>query len=123
MANRSRIVSSASAGVQSVMKAFSTSFGSLKWADKNGVGLARALAVVTCEPARVLGGALGPLQSGAGRLLVGGAADLCVFDPQAEWMVAAGSLRSRGKHTPFSGYALPCSVCCTIVGGQVAFEA
>ena len=95
----------------------------LKWAGDSGVGLMRALAVVTCEPARVLGGALVPLQSGAGRLVAGGAADLCVFDPRAEWMVAAGSLRSQGKHTPFSGYELPCRVCCTIVSGRVAFEA
>ena len=95
----------------------------LKWAGDSGVGLMRALAVVTCEPARVLGGALVPLQSGAGRLVAGGAADLCVFDPRDEWMVAAGSLRSQGKHTPFSGYELPCRVCCTIVSGRVAFEA
>ena len=94
-----------------------------KWARQSGVGLARALAVVTCEPARVLGGALGSLQPSAGRLVVGGAADLCVFDPNAEWMVNAQSLRSHGKHTPFSGYELPCSVRCTIVGGQLAFEA
>lgn len=95
----------------------------LKWAADSGVGLARALAVVTCEPARVLGDALGALQSGAGRLVVGGPADLCVFDPRGEWMVRAGSLRSQAKHTPFSGYELPCSVSCTIVGGQLAFEA
>jgi dihydroorotase len=95
----------------------------LKWAADSGVGLARALAVVTCEPSRVLGDALGALQSGAGRLVVGGPADLCVFDPRGEWMVRAGSLRSQAKHTPFSGYELPCSVSCTIVGGQLAFEA
>ncbi len=95
----------------------------LKWAADSGVGLARALAVVTCEPARVLGGSLGVLKSGAGRLVVGGPADLCVFDPSDEWMVRAGSLRSQAKHTPFSGYELPCSVSCTIVGGRVAFEA
>jgi dihydroorotase len=95
----------------------------LKWAVDSGVGLARALAVVTCEPARVLGGALGALQSGAGRLVAGGPADLCVFDPRGEWMVRAASLRSQGKHTPFSGYELPCSVSCTIVGGRLAFEA
>jgi dihydroorotase len=95
----------------------------LKWAADSGVGLARALAVVTCEPARVLGGALGALPSGAGRLVAGGPADLCVFDPRGEWMVRAGSLHSQAKLTPFSGYELPCSVSCTIVGGRLAFEA
>ena len=95
----------------------------LKWAADSGVGLARALAVVSCGPARVLGASLGALHSSAGRLAVGGAADVCVFDPGAAWMVQAKSLRSQGKHTPFSGYELPSSVRCTIVGGQVAFEA
>ena len=95
----------------------------LKWARDSGVGLVRALAVVTCEPARVLGQSLGALQSSAGRLAVGGAADVCVFDPNAAWMVHATNLRSQGKHTPFTGFELPASVCCTIVGGQIAFEA
>ena len=95
---------------------------SMKWARQSGVGLARALAVVTCEPARVLGGALGAQQAHAGRLVAGGVADLCVFDPDAEWMVNADSLRSYGKQTPFSGYELPCTVRYTIVGGQVAFQ-
>ena len=95
----------------------------LKWARDSGVGLPRALAVLTCEPARVLGPALGSLQPSAGRLVVGGAADLCVFDPDAAWTVDAKNLRSQGKHTPFSGYELPARVRCTIVGGQMAFEA
>jgi dihydroorotase len=49
-------------------------------------------------------------------------ADVCVFDPQAEWTVTDRTLRSQGKHTPFSGYALPGRVRCTIAAGQVAFE-
>ena len=60
---------------------------------------------------------------GAGRLVVGGVADLCVYDPQAEWVINADTLRSQGKHTPFSGYALRAKVRCTIVGGYLAFEA
>ena len=94
----------------------------LKWAQQNNVALPRALAVVTSEPARVLGSALGPLQTSAGRLVEGGAADLCVVDPEAMWTVAPGSLRSQGKHTPFSGYELPGLVRCTVVAGQVAYE-
>ena len=95
----------------------------LKWARDSGVGLARALAVVTCEPARVLGTSHAASQSGAGRLLVNGPADVCVFDADAQWMLNAQALRSQGKHTPFSGYELPARVCCTIVGGQVAYRA
>ena len=94
----------------------------LKWSQQNDVALARAMAVVTSEPARVLGSALGPLQASSGRLVEGAVADLCVFDPQAMWTVTPGSLRSQGKHTPFAGYELPGQVRCTVVAGQIAYE-
>jgi dihydroorotase len=95
----------------------------LKWSTDSGVPLARALGVVTSGPADVLGAALGKRQGRVGRLVLGGVADLCVFDPQAAWTVEPAALRSQGKHTPFSGYELPGRVRCTIVGGQVAFQA
>ncbi len=95
----------------------------LKWGQESGVGLTRALAVLTSEPARVLGTALGTLQMSAGQLVVGGMADVCVFDPMAEWIVRPEALRSQGKHTPFSGYEVPGRVRCTIAGGQLAFQA
>ncbi|HEY8708612.1 MAG TPA: dihydroorotase, partial [Burkholderiaceae bacterium] len=93
-----------------------------KWGQESGAGVQRALAVVTSEPARVLGSALGTLQASVGRLVEGGVADVCVFDPQAMWTVAPRALRSQGKHTPFSGYELPGHVRWTIAAGQVAFE-
>lgn len=94
-----------------------------KWADDSGgaATLMRALAVLTSEPARVLGESLGSLQASAGRLLEGGAADVCVFDPAAMWTVEPGTLRSQGKHTPFSGYQLPGRVRYTVVGGHLAY--
>jgi dihydroorotase len=82
----------------------------------------RALAVLTSEPARVLGSALGTLQASAGQLVDGGIADVCIFDPQADWTVTPEALRSQGRHTPFAGHELPGTVRCTIVGGQVAYE-
>jgi dihydroorotase len=94
----------------------------LKWGQESGVGLTRALGVLTSEPARVLGSALGTLQASAGQLVVGGVADVCVFDPQADWTVQPEALRSQGKHTPFAGYELPARVRCTIVGGQIAYQ-
>jgi dihydroorotase len=95
----------------------------LKWGQESGVGLMRPLAVLTSEPVRVLGEALGSLASSTGRLVEGGVADLCVFDPQANWSVHPAALRSQGKHTPFSGYELPGRVRYTVVAGQVAYEA
>jgi dihydroorotase len=99
----------------------------LKWGADDGVPLAAALARVTCDPVRVLGEAVGSLAASAGRLVEGGVADLCVFDPEATWSIDRGSLRSQGKHTPFAfagtGTALPGLVRATLVAGTVAFDA
>jgi dihydroorotase len=95
----------------------------LKWAADSGVSLADALATITCRPAAVLGTALGPLAGQLGRLAVGTVADVCVLDAAAHWIVAAQTLRSQGKHTPFGGYEMPGRVRATLVGGQVAYQA
>ena len=94
-----------------------------KWAQDAGVPLARALATVTSQPAGVIGAALGELAASAGRLVVGGVADVCVFDPQAAWTVTPAALRSQGHHTPFEGYELPGRVRATVVGGHIAYQA
>lgn len=91
----------------------------LKWAQDANVPLARALATVTSAPASVLGAALG----NAGQLVVGGEADICVFDPLAAWTVEPAALRSQGRHTPFSGLELPGRVRATLVGGHLAYQA
>jgi len=95
----------------------------LQWAEAGGVELRRALQVLTSAPADIVAGGQDAARGGAGRLSVGGVADLCVYDPQAEWVIGADTLRSQGKHTPFSGYAMRSKVRCTIVGGYLAFEA
>ncbi|MCG2595627.1 dihydroorotase [Ramlibacter sp. XY19] len=95
----------------------------LKWGQEDGIGLPRALAVLTSEPARVLGAALGTLQASAGQLVDGGVADVCVFDLNAAWTVEPARLRSQGRNTPFGGHELPGKVRWTLVGGQVAYEA
>ena len=98
----------------------------LRWAQDSGLPLARALAVVTAEPVKVLGSALGSLAASAGRLVEGGVADVCVFDPAAHWAVTPDRLASQGKHTPFafarSGFELPARVRFTLVAGHLAYE-
>ena len=94
-----------------------------KWGEDSGAGLMRALAVLTSEPARVLGTSLGTLQASSGQLVQGGVADVCIFDPATAWTVEPAALRSQGKHTPFSGYEMPVRVRWTVVGGLVAYEA
>jgi dihydroorotase len=99
----------------------------LKWGEQQGLGLLPTLARVTSDPVRVLGDALGSLTSSAGRLVEGGVADVCVFDPTITWTVTPAVLRSQGKHTPFTfedtGMALPGRVRATLVAGTVAYEA
>jgi dihydroorotase len=99
----------------------------LRWGADSGLPMTRSLSRVTHDPVRVLGDALGSLASSAGRLVEGGVADICVFDPAAEWSVTPGALASQGKHTPFSftstGMAMPGRVRATLVAGTVAYEA
>jgi dihydroorotase len=94
----------------------------LKWSQEDAVPLQRALATITSAPANVLGTSLGTLQASVGQLVEGGVADLCVFDLAARWTVNSDTLRSQGKHTPFSGYELPGRVRSTVVAGHVAFD-
>lgn len=99
----------------------------LKWGQDHRLSLPQALARVTCDPARVLGASLGGLSASAGRLVEGGVADVCVFDPEATWRVTRDALTSQGKHTPFdftaTGTALPGRVRATVVAGTPSFEA
>jgi len=96
----------------------------LKWGEEERLDLPRTLARVTAQPARVIGAAVPPaLAAGLGRIAVGGAADLCLFDARASWRVEPASLRSQARDTPFAGHELPGRVACTIVAGRVAFEA
>ena len=87
----------------------------LKWAEESGLALPRALARITCDPARVLG-------ISAGSLAVGGSADICVFDPARYWKVDPRALKSQGKNTPFIGLEAKGKVCYTLVDGQIVHE-
>ena len=88
----------------------------LKWIEETGLPLARGLARITSEPARVLG-------IDAGRLAVGCAADLCVFDPEQYWKVGPDTLKSQGKNTPYTGFELKGRARYTLVEGQIVYEA
>jgi len=87
----------------------------LKWANEMKVPLAKALARITSDPARVLG-------IKAGTLAVGAAADICIFDPQADVTISRNGLKSQGKNTPFLGYALPGRVKATLIDGKLVYD-
>jgi len=87
----------------------------LRLADEGVLSLARALALVTSNPARVLG-------IDAGHLSPGAPADLCLFDPDAAWWLSADSMRSRGKNSPFLGWEFTGQVVHTLVGGRRVYS-
>lgn len=88
----------------------------LRWAREMGLPLVTALARITSQPARILGRV-------AGRLETGAPADVCLFDPDAEWIVTPASLRSQGKNTPFLGQAMLGRVRYTLIDGHLDYEA
>lgn len=87
----------------------------LKWASEAKVPLAKALARITTDPARILG-------IKAGTLAVGSPADVCIFDPQAELLISRNGLKSQGKNTPFLGYSLQGRVKATLLEGKLVYD-
>jgi dihydroorotase len=87
----------------------------LKWASEMKLPLLTALARVTSDAARILGVEAGCLKPGA-------AADICIFDPAADYLVSREALKSQGKNTPFLGYAFPGRVRYTLIDGHLAYD-
>ncbi|GAB2181038.1 dihydroorotase [Denitratisoma sp. agr-D3] len=87
----------------------------LKWGNEMGLSLADTLAKITCNPARLLG-------IEAGTLALGAAADVCIFDPEAEFRVSRDNLRSQGKNSPFLGQMLAGRVRYTLIDGVLAHD-
>jgi dihydroorotase len=79
-----------------------------------GVPLARAIAAVTSGPAAVLGG--------GGRIAVGALADLCVLQPDRDWIVGNDTWHSAGACTPVWGRALRGRVARTLLGGRTVYR-
>lgn len=88
----------------------------LRLVEEKVLPLPRAIARLTLGPAQVLG-----LPSG--RLTSGAPADLCVFDPEAQWTVDETNWLSRGRNTPFWGQKLKGQVRYTLVDGRVVWRA
>jgi dihydroorotase len=79
------------------------------------LSLERFVAMLSCEPARILG-------IPGGTLAIGTPADITVFNDEP-WMVDAAAFASKGKVTPFDGMTLPRKVVATIVGGRILYDA
>jgi dihydroorotase len=77
--------------------------------------LGRAIARLTCEPARVF-------NLPKGTLSVGADADVTIVDPIREWVVDVKRFASKSRNSPFHGWKLRGEVLATIVGGKVVWE-
>ncbi|HUI99672.1 MAG TPA: dihydroorotase [Usitatibacter sp.] len=88
----------------------------LQWGRERRLDLLRTLSAITSRPAAVLG-------VEAGTLAVGAPADVCLFDPEREWIVKPEALASQGKNTPYLGRALAGRVVRTLVGGRTVHAA
>ncbi len=87
----------------------------LKWARETGLPLVKALAYLTQHPARILG-------VDAGVIAAGRPADLCLFDPDAAWIVSPSNLASLGKNSPYLGLEMQGRVQYTLIDGHLDFR-
>jgi len=79
------------------------------------VKLAKLIASITSNPAKILG-------INKGSLGIGNEADLCVFDINKPWVVNKDKLKSKSKNTPIEDRKLQGQVLKTFVKGEMAFE-
>lgn len=77
--------------------------------------LVRFVALLSTNPARVLG-------IDAGSLRIGARADITIFADRA-WTVDPSTFASKGKATPFAGWELPRRVLATFVDGRAVYRA
>ena len=57
-----------------------------------------------------------------GRMSMGVAADLTIFDPDQEWTIDPEQFASKGRNTPFAGKTVKGRVKYTIVDGQIVYQ-
>jgi len=78
----------------------------------------RLIAMMTIEPARLLGIA----DLGFGGLAVGSAADVTVIDPSERWTIAADDFESRSRNCPFDGREVEGRAVLTLVDGRPSHD-
>jgi dihydroorotase len=76
----------------------------------------RAVELLTIGPAKAF-------RLPGGHLAAGAPANVTIVDPEARWTVEASRFFSKSRNTPFQGRSVRGRVACTIVHGQVVFEA
>ncbi|MFZ5597937.1 MAG: dihydroorotase [Bacillota bacterium] len=91
----------------------------LVWTELVAKGIispARAVAMMSANPARILG-------LGDRSISVGAVADITLIDPELRETVNPDNFRSKGRNTPFAGRELKGLPVMTIVGGRIVYRA
>lgn len=88
----------------------------LRMAEEAGIPLDRLVALLSVNPARILGLPLGTLAAGA-------EADITIVDPTRRWTVQAAHFHSKGRSTPFEGMQMQGQAVMTIVAGRIVWRA
>lgn len=58
----------------------------------------------------------------AGHLSIGAHADIAIFNPIHDWVLTTDAMLSRGKNSPFLGWALHGRVTHTLMGGKIVYQ-
>ncbi len=83
------------------------------------ISLRRLVSLLSSSPASIIRPAV---RATLGRLQVGSAADITVFDVHREWTYEAALGRSKSRNSPFDGWLLRGAVTATIVGGKTVYR-
>jgi len=110
---KSRPMAEAPFGVTGLETALALGLKQLVHSGKITIG--QLIALMSSKPARVINKPLG-------RIRVGGAADLTLFDPELEWTYRAAAGCSKSHNSPFDGWPLRGAVTATIVEGRIVFR-
>lgn len=87
----------------------------LKLVGSKLLSMEQAIALLTTNPANIIG-------VDTGNLGVGATADICIFDPKQRWILKAEDFVSRGQNSPFLGWEFTGKVTHTFIGGSLAYS-
>ncbi|MBE9486913.1 MAG: dihydroorotase [Chloroflexi bacterium] len=87
----------------------------LKLVGEKVLTLSRAIALITCQPAKILG-------IDRGTLSVGAVADITLINPNKEWTVDPAKLQSKSQNTPWAGQQLKGCAMKTLLAGKEVYS-
>ncbi|OEU72199.1 MAG: dihydroorotase [Desulfuromonadales bacterium C00003093] len=87
----------------------------LKLVGEKVLTLSQAIALITCQPAKIL-------DIDRGTLSVGAVADITLINPNKEWIVDAAKLQSKSRNTPWDGEQLKGCAMKTLLAGKEVYS-